>query len=170
VEKKINIKLGLLEAGISKDAIEYVTHTIVLLLYWNLSRTTRASRYQKGKTRKVKTNLDLLEQEIVSGSGICWATTQFFTGRMPFLRPFVELLCTLVYSYGCDDTNLARVSSASVMPTLITCLIADTTDFSSCTETKHARIILYMLYNSLYNQATRYASQHIWCLSQARIN
>jgi len=26
------------------------------------------SRYQKGKTRKVKTNLDLLEQEIVSGS------------------------------------------------------------------------------------------------------
>jgi len=27
------------------------------------------SRYQKGKTRKGKTNLDLLEQEIVSGSG-----------------------------------------------------------------------------------------------------
>jgi len=60
------------------------------------------SRYQKGKTRKVKTNLDLLEQEIVGGSGICWAicksaphprrprqhpTTQFFTGRMPFLPP-----------------------------------------------------------------------------------
>jgi len=34
---------------------------------------TRVSRYQKGKTRKVITNLDLLEQEIVSGSGICWA-------------------------------------------------------------------------------------------------
>jgi len=49
------------------------THTTVLLLFWNLSRTTRVSRYQKGKTRKVKTNLDLLEQEIVSGSGICWA-------------------------------------------------------------------------------------------------
>jgi len=60
------------------------------------------SRYQKGKTRKVKTNLDLLEQKIVSGSGICWAicksaphprqprqhpTTQFFTGWMPFCRP-----------------------------------------------------------------------------------
>jgi len=59
-------------------------------------------QYQKGKTRKVKTNLDLLEQEIVSSSGICWAirksaphprqprqypTTQFFTGRMPFLPP-----------------------------------------------------------------------------------
>jgi len=34
--------------------------------------TTRVSRYQKGKTKKVKTNLDLLEQEIVSGSGTCW--------------------------------------------------------------------------------------------------
>ena len=78
------------------------THTTVLLLFWNMSETTRVSRYQKGKTRKVKTNLDLLEQEIVSGSGICWAicksaphpkqprqhpTTQFFTGRMPFLPP-----------------------------------------------------------------------------------
>ena len=67
-----------------------------------MSRTTRVSRYQKGKTRKAKTNLDLLEQEIVNGSGICWAicksaphprqprqhpTTQFFTGRMPFLPP-----------------------------------------------------------------------------------
>jgi len=30
---------------------------------WTLSWTTRVSRYQKGKT-----NLDLLEQEIVSGS------------------------------------------------------------------------------------------------------
>jgi len=45
------------------------THTTVLLLFWNLSGTTRVSRYQKGKTRKVKTYLDLLEQEIVSGSG-----------------------------------------------------------------------------------------------------
>jgi len=34
---------------------------------WTVSRTTRVSQYQKGKT-----NLDLLEQEIVSGSGISW--------------------------------------------------------------------------------------------------
>ena len=33
-----------------------------------LSGTTRVSRYQKGKI-----NLDLLQQEIVSGSGISWA-------------------------------------------------------------------------------------------------
>jgi len=38
-----------------------------------MSGTTRVISYQKGKTRKVKTSLDLLEQEIVSGSGICWA-------------------------------------------------------------------------------------------------
>jgi len=82
------------------------THTIVLLLIWNLSGTTQVSRYQKGKTGKGKTNLNLLEQEIVSGSGICWTmctmdyvsaphprqprqhpTTQLFTGRMPFLPP-----------------------------------------------------------------------------------
>ena len=49
------------------------THTTVLLLFWNMSGTTRVSRYQKGKTRKVKPNLDLLEQETVSGSGISWA-------------------------------------------------------------------------------------------------
>jgi len=37
-----------------------------------LSRTTRMSQYQKGKT-----NLDVLEQEIVSGSGIIWATCKY---------------------------------------------------------------------------------------------
>jgi len=35
---------------------------------WTLYGTTQVSQYQKGKT-----NLDLLEQEIVSGSGISWA-------------------------------------------------------------------------------------------------
>jgi len=34
----------------------------------SLSRTTQVSWYQKGKT-----NLDLLEQKTVSGSGISWA-------------------------------------------------------------------------------------------------
>jgi len=48
------------------------THTTILLLFWSMSGTTRVSRYQKGKTRKVKANLGLLEQEIVSGSGMCW--------------------------------------------------------------------------------------------------
>ena len=63
-----------------------------------LSGTTRVSRYQKGKPIWI-----LLKQETVSGSGISWVicksasrsrqittpipTTQFFTGRMPFLPP-----------------------------------------------------------------------------------
>ena len=42
-------------------------HTTVLWPSWILSRTTRVSRHQKGKTRKVK-----LEQEIVTASGISW--------------------------------------------------------------------------------------------------
>jgi len=41
------------------------------------------SRYQKGKTRKGKTNLDLLEQEIVSGSGIRWAILYASLHLMP---------------------------------------------------------------------------------------
>jgi len=32
-----------------------LTHTTVLLLVWNMSASTRVSRYQKGKTKKVKT-------------------------------------------------------------------------------------------------------------------
>jgi len=78
------------------------THTIVLLFFWNLSGTTQVSRYQKGKNQGGKTNLDLLEQEIVSGSGICWAisaphprqprqhpTTQFFhrSDALPATQP-----------------------------------------------------------------------------------
>jgi len=90
---------------VSRTTVVSNTHThntTVLLLFWNMSGTTQVSRYQKGKTRKVKTNLHLLEQEILSGSGICWAIcksaphprqprqhpiTQFFTGWMPFLPP-----------------------------------------------------------------------------------
>jgi len=72
--------------------------TIVVQLFWILSGTTWMSQYQKSKT-----NLDLLQQEIVSGSGICWPMWKsvphprqltmpaphqsVFTGRMPFLPP-----------------------------------------------------------------------------------
>jgi len=73
------------------------THTTILRPSWILS-TTRVSQHQKGKT-----NLDLLEQEIASGSGISWAISKsaswprhttmpashhsVFTGWMPFLPP-----------------------------------------------------------------------------------
>ena len=101
------------------------THTTILLLCWNLSGTTRVSRYQKGKTRKGKTNLDLLEQETVSGSGICRAicksaphprqprqhpTTQFFyrLDALPAAQPTASkqlYLCILnVPKSTCSDT------------------------------------------------------------------
>jgi len=44
------------------------THATFLWPSWILSGTTRVSRHQKGKT-----DLDLLEQERVNGSGISWA-------------------------------------------------------------------------------------------------
>jgi len=46
----------------------HTQHTTISRPSWILSGTTRVSLHQKGKT-----NLDLLEQEIVSGSGISWA-------------------------------------------------------------------------------------------------
>jgi len=48
------------------------THTTVSRPHWILSGTTRVSWHQKGKT-----NLDLLEQEIVIGSGINCAICKF---------------------------------------------------------------------------------------------
>jgi len=76
-------------------------HTAVLWPSWILSRTTRVSRHQKRKNQEGKTNLNLLEQEIVSGSGIGRAICNsapwprhitmpathhsVFTGQMPFL-------------------------------------------------------------------------------------
>ena len=63
------------------------THTTVLLLVWNMSGSTRVSRYQKGKIKKVKTNLDLLEQETVSVSGICWAICNAYSLRPPARSP-----------------------------------------------------------------------------------
>jgi len=70
-----------------------------------------------------KTNLDLLEQETVSRSGICTSShtdNHVSTPPLSFLQ---------------------------------------------------ARFTKYLtIYHNIINQATKYASQHIWCLSQARIN
>jgi len=76
------------------------THTTFLRPSRILSGTTRVSWYQKGKT-----NLDLLEQETVSGSASAesYANLHFdpdtttpashqsvSTGRMPFLPPNLQ--------------------------------------------------------------------------------
>ena len=69
----LHLKVELRSSELGSSHYNTQTHTIVLLLFWNLSGATRVSRYQKGENQEGKTNLDLLEQEIVSGSGICWA-------------------------------------------------------------------------------------------------
>ena len=58
----------------------YYIYNNRFMALWNLSKTTWVSRYQKCKT---KTNLDFLEQEIVSGSGICWAICNAYSLRPP---------------------------------------------------------------------------------------
>jgi len=67
---------------IEQLVLSYNTHTHTHPFNGPLSGSTQVSRYQK-----VKPIWILLKQETVRGSGISWATTQFFTGRMPFLPP-----------------------------------------------------------------------------------
>jgi len=88
------------------------THTTVLLLFWNMSGTTRVSRYQKGKTRKVKTNLDLLEQEIVSGSDICLAICESAPHpRQPRQHPTTQSLQAGCPSYRPTNSNQSTEGS-----------------------------------------------------------
>jgi len=81
-----------------KSTVTAHTHTHTHLFNGPLSRTTRVSRYQKGKPICI-----LLKQETVSGSDIRWAICKcaphsrqittpaphhsVFTGWMPFLPP-----------------------------------------------------------------------------------
>jgi len=76
----IFVKVNVTSAAFAREkrVREHQTYTVTRLystklldrhpLNGPLSGTTRVSRYQKGKT-----SLDLLKQEIVSGSGIDWA-------------------------------------------------------------------------------------------------
>ena len=86
------------------------THTIVLLLFWILSGTTQVSRYQKGKT-----NLDLLEQEIVSGSDICWTMCKTAPHPRQITTPtshhsvFLQAGCP-----SCRPTNSVKALKADV--------------------------------------------------------
>jgi len=77
------------------------------------------SRYQKGKTRKVKTNLDLLEQEIVSGSGICLAICKSAPHRRqprqhPTTQFFLQAGCP-----SCRPTNSVKALKAEALKAVI---------------------------------------------------
>jgi len=90
------------------------TQTIVLWLFWILSRTTRVCWYQKGKNQEGKTNLDLLEQEIVSGSGICWAirksATQTDNHANIHQSVFLQAGCP-----SCRPTNSVKALKAAIL-------------------------------------------------------
>jgi len=62
--------MGVIQWVIAKVTLrEYLPHThACFTAFWILSRTIQVTLHQKRKT-----NLDLLEQEIVSGSGNSWA-------------------------------------------------------------------------------------------------
>jgi len=76
-----------------------------------MSGTTRVSRYQKGKTWKVKTNLDLLEQEIVSGSASAglYASVHLIPDNHTNIPPlsFLQARCP-----SCRPTNSVKALKA----------------------------------------------------------
>jgi len=96
------------EVKISMYQGSALTHThihtqLFLRLFWILSRTTQVSWYWKDKT-----NLGLLEQEIVSGSGICWAICKSAPHpRQPHQHPtaqfFLQAGCP-----SCRPTNSVK--------------------------------------------------------------
>jgi len=79
-----------------------------------LSRTTRVSHCQKGKT-----NLDLLEQETVSGSGISWVVckTASRSRQITTLAPHLSFLQAGCPS--CHPTNGVKAVKASAVQQLI---------------------------------------------------
>ena len=102
----------------------------------HFSRTTRVSRYQKGKPIWI-----LLKQQTASGSGISWAICKsaprsrqitmpapttghhsFFTGRMPFLPPNQQRQST----EGSSLTRLYNLYIIKHNPIFITIIISVT--------------------------------------------
>ena len=88
------------------------THIIVLLLFWNLSGTTRLSRHKKGKKEEVKTNLDLLEQEI----GKCTVRSQVmwldYKNRLHITRCFINLRRQIIAHVNRQKWTQTRVKCA----------------------------------------------------------
>jgi len=88
----------------------FLTHYKHFTAPWIVSRTTQVSWYQKGKT-----NLDLLEQEIVSGSGICWDICKSASHPRQITMPtshhsvFLQAGCP-----SCRPTNSVKALKANI--------------------------------------------------------
>jgi len=78
------------------------------------------SRYQKGENQEGKTNLDLLEQEIVSGSSICWTICNAYSLRPPARSPpagdtWVHLIPHSTHPQSSSSFHMQRTSELSAM-------------------------------------------------------
>ena len=140
----------LLETVAATTTTITTTTTILCPSPCTVSGTTRVSRYQKGK---IKTNLDLLEQDTVSGSGISWAICKsaprhrqvtipaphhsFFTGRMPFLPP----------NQHCQSTEGNKVATlATLLPSVLRSLkIIDDDNDTYCFSSVSVCVIIIIL-------------------------
>jgi len=96
------------------------THTTVLLLCWNLPGTTRVSRYQKGYNQSGFTGARDSEWQwhLLGYMQVCTPcrqprqhpTTQFFTGRVPFLTPNQQRQSTGQYMKEIDKSERERTT------------------------------------------------------------
>jgi len=71
---------------------------------WTVSGTTQVSRYEEGKT-----NLDLLEQEIVSGSGISWAYANLHLAQTDNHASIPTLSFLQAGCPSCRPTNSVKI-------------------------------------------------------------
>jgi len=77
---------------------------------WTVSVTTQVSRYQKGKT-----NLDLLEQEIVNGTGMSWAMCKSTPRpRQNYHASIPPLSCLQAGCPSCHPSNSVKALKANV--------------------------------------------------------
>ena len=129
-KREISKKLKEFEKQKSKQQVWWLTAVFMLLCMPSLalallhththpfngpfSGTTRVSRYQKGKT-----NLDLLKQETVSGSGISWAicksapSSRQITTPAPHHLVFLQAGCP-----SCRPTNSVKALKANCSGTI----------------------------------------------------
>jgi len=132
---------------------------------------TRYSIYavtRKKQNHTGKTNLDLLEQEIVSASDISWAicksaphfrhqhpNTQFFTGRMPFLPPNQQRQRSKHWRQICgkvcwSNTDVKQINNDTKMTQNIFCT------FSSGCESKNWKTELWNSNSEGHDYLTQY--------------
>jgi len=129
---------------------------------WILSGITQVSQYQKDNTRKANANLDSMEQETVSGSGISWAIcksapcprqismpashhSSFLQAGCPSCCPTNSVKALKAYqsTEGITEGNWEAIRWVNKAITeLATCT---TEQMVNCYNTRHSRVITQTL-------------------------